>query len=416
MNSCPHPAWLLAISLLLAFVSAPLHAQYRVYAWESFEEGRLPRTLFFGHFADPQTVGIIDYRHRTIPRAMRMGIAPVETGQYGMIFRPVVGRHHLSVVSPVSLDRGRVGEEGRALYQADFYLPPEGQPIPTTALLAQVVEGGQTTYRFYRFGILEGGEQVFFSYTNNTAEPLVYLNQPTSELNLRRPGWNRFQIIFRGQEEIICAIDAEPTGFSPIIQRDLRRLNAGIMVTNSEPQPDRPLVVVADNLSIQWTSDDVPIPESPWNIELADASEPNRNYLDSGQTVFWLNDPRRAWQLANSQGRPILTLFHTPTIGPYRYLREIIPLDEATAQLLNRFVLLKVDVNQLGGGSLAERYRITRLPTFVVIGPDGQEEDRSAIVGNQTQWGDVRVFLEEALQAVAPPPAEEPTDEETAAE
>ncbi len=386
----------LGAAMCLVLCANTVHAQYRVYAWESFEEGRLPQSLFMGHFANEQTVRVLDYRHPNLPRAMRRGISPVETGQFGVIFRPIPDRNHLSIVSPVSLDRNRIGREGRALYQADFYLPPEGEYMPTTALLAQVVQDGSTTYRFYRFGILEGGTQVFFSFTNNTPEPVLYLSQPTSQLPLRRPGWHRFQIIFKGQNEVYCAIDGKPTSFSPINEPTLRRLNAGIMVTTAEPR--RQPVMVADNLSIQWTAQDVPIPESPWLMEMPDANRPNRSFLDAGNTVFWMNDPRQSWQRARSQRRPILTLFYTPNAGPYRYLRRITPMDDETEALLNRFVLLKVDVNQLGGGSLAQRYQIVRLPTLVVIGSDGREKSRLPIAADNTQWSEVRAFLEEAFE------------------
>ncbi len=392
MQSFIRWAWL-AAAICVFMGTATLHAQYRVYAWESFEQGRLPDTLFLGHFADDDTVRILDYRHPNLPRPIRRGMAPLEVGQYGVAFRPLPERNHLSIVSPVSLDRNRIGDEGRALYQADFYLPPEGEPMPSAMLLAQVVEDGSTTYRFYRFGILEGGEQVFFSYTDNTPEPIHYVNQPTSQLNLRRPGWHRFQIIFKGQNEIYCAIDGEPTAFSPVNEPTLRRLNAGVMVTSANP--NQGAVMAADNLSIQWTSQDVPIPESPWLMEMPDANRPNRNFLDSGDTVFWMQDPRAAWERARSQRRPILTLFYTPQIGPYRYLRGIVPMDDETAALLNRFVLLKVDVNQLGGGTLAQRYQIVRLPTMVIIGPNGREQARLPIAANQTEWSEVRSFLED---------------------
>jgi hypothetical protein len=43
-------------------------------------------------------------------------------------------------------------------------------------------------------------------------------------------------------------------------------------------------------------------------------------------------------------------------------------------------VLLKVDVNQLGGGTLAQRFGIVRVPTFMVMGPDGKELKRIPVV------------------------------------
>ena len=399
-----------AIALLCLCVSTAI-AQYRVHTWESFETGDIPATLFRGHAADKTNLFAYNYATPGTPPAMTMGMANIENANFGVKFVLAKKKNHVSVVSPISLDRRTLGAVGKALYQADFYLPPEGEPMPTTALMAMVVEKGRSTYKFYRFGVLAGGKDVYFAFANDTPSPLLFKPEKIAPFKLARPGWHRFQMIMVGQEDIYCAIDGTPTKFSPIKEKTLSVLNAGLMVADDKGEGE----VVADNLSIQWSFENVPLPDSPWTMTIAEADKPNTSLMDSGASVYWLNDAQRAWKLASAQKRPILTKFYAPKIGPYQYLKAITPNDEETRTLLNHFVLLDVDVNQLGGGTMGQKFGIVRLPTFMVLGPDGKEIGRLPVAANQTRWDSVKEFLAKAAAPPATPAAAETAENKDAA-
>lgn len=384
------------LAIIQVFVLQPAVAQFKIHTWESFETGTIPSTLLMGHNADSSTILPYHYIQQNAPAEMLSGMANVECGIYGVHFKPSPDKKHLSVVSPAAMRRESLGSSGRALFQADFYLPAAGTSFPNTALLAIEV-GGQwptTSYKMYRFGISEGGGRLFFAYANDDINatkgaPLVYHHQNLSELNLKRPGWHRFQMIFTGQNEIVCAVDMQPTKFSPVRENSLRNLHAGVMVASTAGNNS----CVVDNISIQWSFDDAPLPESPWIRPVTNGAVANVNYMESGSEVLWLSDPQSAWSIAQQQQRPILVQFYSPNVPPYNYLTGITPRDTATRELLNRFVLLKLDVNQLGGGTLGQRFNIVRVPTFLTMSPTGTELGRLPVVMNQTPWSEVQAFI-----------------------
>lgn len=389
----------LSVSFAL-LIGTPALAQYRVHSWESFESGGIPTEMVQGHSSGPDTVMPYVYNSPETPPLMTSGIASQECATTGVIFKATLKKPHLSLVSPTSLDRRQLGAVGKALYQADVYIPAVGEPFPNTALLALVLEPGAAkanNYKMYRFGISERGGSVYFAYANDDIEktpgkPLLYHNQKLAEFNLKRPGWHRLQMIFVGQEDIFCAIDLQPTKFSPVKEKSLSVLNAGVMVAVGRADNS----CVMDNLSIQWSFENVPLPDSPWLLPMANADAPNESLMESGSSVFWLTDPQKAWKLASIQKRPILAQFYAPRIPTYANLKSITPNDEETRNLLNRYVLLKVDVNQLGGGTLAQRFGIVRVPTFMVMGPDGKELKRIPVAGNQTKWSQIQGELNTA--------------------
>lgn len=398
--------FVIAIFLLcgLLLQSAAFSQQYRVFTWESFETGTVPDKMYRGHFANDSNVSIVDLTHPQAPPAVQSGIASLEVGRFAAIWRPFTeDSRHLSLFLPDGLDRGRLGQNGAALYQADFYLPPEGQAVPNISMLAQVLnDDGSTNYKFYRFGILEPGERLFFSFTNDEPQPAIYESVLISEFNLRRPGWHRFQIIFRGPSEIYCAVDGQFTSFSPINDSTHQKLNAGIMVTSTEMTN----IALTDNLSIQWSPEQAPLPKSPWTMQQSTVPQADASPLETGNQLLWLNDPSEAWKIAARQKRPLLVMFYVPDIGPYRYLKSIVPENEEAYRTFGQYVLLKIDANQLLGGQLAEKFNIVRLPTFMIMGPDGNERDRFVVVNRQTQWAELKA----ALTTEAP---EEPSVEET---
>ncbi len=374
---------------ILMIFAASAQAQYKVHSWESFEEGQVPNDLVLGHNSNEDSVKPFSLSQSIMGRSLNDGYARLECGNFGLAFEPSEEYRHLSIFSEVSLNRDRLGSNGQALYQMDVYLPEEGQPIPNISLLAQVLEneGAWTTpYTFYRFGIREPGDRIFFSFVNNEPNPEIFYAAPISEMNLKRPGWHRLQIVFVGQNQIYCAIDGKETSFSPITEPTHTRLHAGAMVTSS----DFTSKAIIDNLSIQWTPNSSPLPESPWLKAVEDQSAPNASALESGSNVIWFNDPDEAWRVASSQNRPVLTLFYAPNIGPYNYLKSIVPNTQEVHDLLNQYILLKLDANQLKGGTIAENMNVVRLPTFLVINSNGNVQESIPVIRNQTTWNDLK--------------------------
>lgn len=391
MRPCFFPFVFVLLFSILAEGHVAAQSSYRVHTWKSFEGGVMPEQIFYGHFADETTANVVRVaQNPNFPTAVTSGAAQLEIGNYALFWKPTPGRNHLSIFSPDGLDRTRLGADGAALYQADVYLPEPGVPLPSISLLAQVLTAeGKTNYKFYRFGILEPGSKLFFSFGNDEAKPAIHYQQPIEEFELQRPGWHRFQIIFRGREEIYCAIDGRFTSFSPIPEPTHTHLNAGIMVTSTTFDH----VALTDNLSIQWTPEASALPLSPWTQEGISLTAPNSTPLESGQSVVWLQDPQQAWLNATRQNRPMLVMFYIPNIAPYQYAKSTVPNNEQAYDAFNKYVLLKLDANQLTGGHLAEKFDVFRLPTILKMGPDGQITDRLVIIQGQTKWPDIEKFL-----------------------
>jgi len=377
------------IIAVLLFICSDTFAQFRVHSWLDFEEPYLPASLSAGHEADSQTVKVFPFSQAPtlIPNEP---VLQQELGNNGLLFQTVDKRRHLTVFDTLSLDRTKLGNSGQALYQADFFLPAEGEPIPNVSLLAAVKKPDQTaSYAFYRFGILAGGERVFFSCTDGiNPEPTVYEQQKISELNLQRPGWHRFQIVFRGQNKIECVIDGKTTGFSPITEGTHTTLSAGLMITSNESGSQ----ALVDNLSIQWTNQSAPLPISPW-----DRDATNRVQISTGSpfdSENWMNDPSKAWSLAQSWQKPILVFFYSPQSEPYKDLLKLHPPGVNSQSLFSDYVTVRVNTNQLNGGRLAQKFGIYRIPSFIIMNTDGSEKGRLVYNPKTSSWNEITAFLQ----------------------
>jgi len=400
---------LLGAILLVFSGSLQVSAQYMVFSWDSFEGARVPDTLQMKFQASPETVGAVDYAAPTAPSGIRNGIAQVECGRYGIAFAPTPDRKFVAVVNPLTLNRQRLGTTGKALYQADFFLPPEGQEVPTLAVLAVArdEQNRQSIWRMYRFGVYRN-DNLFFAYADGDKQkgtPVLTRVQPMSDLNLARPGWHRFQIVFRGQEDIVFAVDGKETNFSPVKEASLTELQAGIMVTNSE---DHMQVCYADNLSIQWTPDDLALPDSPWTggataaaFTSASQTEPGGarsagGGSGSGTGISWHASPESAWAECTTKKRPVLVLFYMKGARAYPALEQILTTDDSAQQLVSRFVPLRLDVNQLTGGSLAQKFNVFRVPAFLVVGENGTPKAQ-IVFDEKIQWPSVAAQLQQAM-------------------
>jgi hypothetical protein len=394
--SCTPPAqrrlaWsicLLALCCLLLPVHVP--AQYQVYSWESFENGIIPKNLKQYHLMTPTALVPIDMASGPEPLpGLRSPAALGECGRFVMrMTTPAMGADKkqpiLSLISDTVMDRARLGPNGKALFQADIYVMPKATANPNIAVLAYAGSAPDRSWiKMYRFG-LSKGDRVAFSYSGDSENSRIIKEVALKELGMTVPGWHRFQIIFEGQENIICAVDGKPTSFSPVKQSSLSKLQPGLMLSSAA---EAELAVYADNLSIQWTADEVPIPASPW------AGAVNASRPQTAQDVQWVTSPSRAWDRARTEHKPMLVLFYAPTVKAWQSLDRQLATDPAASKLLSRFVPLKMDTNQLQGGSVAQKYSVVRLPTFMVLAADGKER-KKLVYSEKARWEELVAELD----------------------
>lgn len=400
-----------------------IFAQYKVISWESFEKGVISDSLQMRDNATPKNTQIIELTSKNLPSNIIAGRAKNECGKY--IIKMTIpklqdGAVILGLMNKTQFNRKELGQKGRSLYQVDFYLHENKQNVPNSmAVLASApLEPGSNLLQIYRMGITSS-DQVFFSYTNEKIQkggPLLYKSDPLSNFNLK-PGWHRFQIVFEGQEKIYCAIDGKQTSYSPITEPTLTNLQAGLMATSSSKYSKSTgdvEICYVDNLSIQMSPDDVPLPDSPWSGEMADRPAPiqilhdqqlqtlaNQNVPQQPTTqttavsnqVNWLISPDEAWTKCQATKRPILVLFYAPRVSAYKKLEQIMLTDKTAQALLSKFVLFSVEVNQLQSWALCEKYMVFKVPCFVVIGTDGNTLNKT-IFSNNSAWNDIAQIIQ----------------------
>jgi hypothetical protein len=373
-----------------------LFAQYQVSTWSNFEDGTFPENLEMAHDAASDNVSVFNYKDPSAPKGIIDGIAQTECGAYGLKFKIDEGKKYLKVINQFSLDRKNLGTSGKALFQADFFIPEDLSTVPASmAVLAvkQTETGESAAFRFYRLGILKG-ERIFFSFTNNTGEPSIYKQQKFSTLNMKKGGWHRIQIIFQGKDKIICAFDGQPTSFSPIIEPTLGVVRPGLMVAGVVEES--PLHCIVDNLSIQWSAEDVPLPESPWITGQSDGYAANNAISAEPGAFHWFASPEDAWKESQLSKRPILILFYTPKAKAWKLLEDIFQKNASAKALLKRFTLLKMNLNQLQGGTVAQQFQVFRVPCFLVMGLDGKVKFKEIFMKNSS-WEQFSKKLEANL-------------------
>jgi hypothetical protein len=396
---------LAGIMLLVLFIPLVSSAQFQVHSWNHFDTGSFPNDLMRMHDADEGNVVVYDYMSPGAPQEILDGLARSECRRYGLQLTPSGEKRFLKCVNNSTLNRQDLGLSGKALYQADFFLPATNKDIPySMAVLAVHDTGnlGDKQFSFYRFGVLKG-ERVFFSYTKQTPEPIIYKQMNISEMQLRRPGWHRFQIVFNGQQEIICAVDGIPTNFSPLSEGTLDKLRAGIMVSE---QAEGSGTCYIDNLSIQWTQANLQLPESPWLM----AYRPTPGYTAPGQTqqfgqpsgtesrFSWFTATETAWQKCLETKKPVVALLYTPKSSAWQTLSKSLAENSELQKALSNYIPLKLDANQLNGGVVVTRYKIFKVPCFLVVTPQSQEKGRLYITGKTTTQ-QILVWLQSMSQA-----------------
>lgn len=374
-------------------------SRYNVFYWENFEKGDFPITMQYEHLSNRNNTSVFSLLSPEAPSNILEGKAETECGKYCLRLQTHPKELFLSVANSQSvLERPLLGEKGKALFQADIYYSLEDFMPSNVAVLAISDDSGKkdADWRLYRFGFITRKGKIFFSSFNNNPVPDLYLQDDIKNYNLK-PGWHRFQIIFEGQDKIICAVDGRPTKFSPIKHSAFTKLHAGVIVCSLEDRNDTAYV---DNLSIQWTNEESPIPQSPW----AEGAAAETNEVlqlpgappASASGLNWMTNPQDAWAQTSRDKRPLLFLLTTTQLPICEKLESVFDSNSSAQALLKQFNLLRVDVNQLSGGRLAEKFKVFKIPCMIILNENTMELDRINWTKNHT-WDTVSPRLQSVL-------------------
>lgn len=369
-------------------------AQYEVNQWGNFEDGKLPAVSKLVGPNAPKALSVVDLSTVSgMPPEFRSPEATAETGKFALCInaRPVPNQKFsetAGIAIGEKLDRDKLGDAGRALYQADFFAPPSGTTPPEVAVLAmeppQDATGGSTANptSFYRFGLAAG--RVYFSYiepTTNTAR--IYHADKGLTDGMPRPGWHRFAIAFEGHDNIRCYVDGRETSFSPIKEGTLRSLSIGAMFAWKASPYDGYI----DNLSIQSTGENMVMPVSPYEAgwkfpagpvsmrKTAIAPKTGAVQQTALAGVTWL-EPEAAWAQAQQEKKAFFLYFGAVGVPAVEELNGIMESDPQARAYLQGRACAKVDMNQLRGGTIARNYQVFKAPTLLVISHDAQSTKR----------------------------------------
>lgn len=380
---------ILQVAMLLLVVIAGYSssfAQFREYSSEHFETGLLPANFLMMHSSNMFNTRVVEYS--SIPQIP--GLETPQTGKFGVEFQTGQSDYRLCLVSKASLDRSKLGENGKALFQADVYIAGAADVSHTMSVVAmnadqQKVKSGGSSWDMYRFGVLQN-ENAFLS---KSGEDSIYLHEKVSSMVPERDGWHRLQIIFQGRDRIECYIDGKMTSFSPVHEDSFGKLHPGFIVTAA---PDLPFTAYMDNLSIQWTPDpDTPMPESPWLIDGGEHS--------SVANIGWETEAQSAWQQAAASDQNVLMLFYHPAnVASQELQNNILQNSQQAQSLLNDCVRLRVDVNQGAGGNLVKEYGVIRVPTFLLADAEGNEINRLSM-NSSDSWSVILPGLENLMRS-----------------
>lgn len=389
---------------LMALGALEANAQYNVFAWFRFDEGRLDAQAIPLGMNPGERVFIYRYADMASPpRGFWDAVAQNEIRSHGLMLRTRTGtvaeEFLTGLASNIILERHRLGDKGRALFQADFYIPPATYAVPSLAVLAmEPLTPGQTApASFYRFGVTKSRDVYFSHVIAGATEAAVYKFDRAFLGRIPRGSWHRFAIVVEGQSTIRCYVDGNEAPFSPIQDDTLKMMQVGVMMAEGEAKYD----AFIDNLSIQWTNEDVPLPDSPWAhtwtgsapVRLTQpapaatpgspvAATPGAPDAAAGPLAWF--DVESGWEQAKAQQKSMLVYFLAPRLPITLQLDKLINDDPAAQAYLKQFSCVKVDVNQLQGGTYAAQYNIFKVPTFIVFNLQGQEAARAVFNRNDT--------------------------------
>ena len=92
--------------------------------------------------------------------------------------------------------------------------------------------------------------------------------------------------------------------------------------------------------------------------------------------ISWETSWDRAMERAKKENKPVVVDFYADWCVWCKTLDSTTYRDSRVVQLLgSKAIPLKIDVDH-GGRALARQYRVSGLPTILIIGPDGKERGR----------------------------------------
>ena len=122
----------------------------------------------------------------------------------------------------------------------------------------------------------------------------------------------------------------------------------------------------------------------------------------------WGSDLPAALTQAATEHRSVVVLFASlPPGEPERWLKDsIFPKPENEAALRDgRFIKVLQNVGSLSASQTAARYKITELPTLLLLGPDGVEKNRRLCRTRRIGEVEFRTGFLDCSQVVPPPAA-----------
>ena len=395
-------------ALGVAIAASSAFAQYEVKEWANFEDGKMPaKVISIGGGSDKrvQVVAVdsittqpAEFKNPEVGKyVLRLEAAPdgtdAKSWQAGMAVGDVI-------------DRSQIGPNGRAMFQADFYVEGSGSLIPSLAVLAMEPPAGGVSHidsvsgSFYRFGITLNDRLYYSQIVPGGGKAKVFEQDKDLLGKMPRPGWHRFQIVCEGPEVIRCYVDGRETGFSPLRDSSMQKIMVGMLLAENKDA----YVAYADNISIQMSNDAPALPASPfdqgWNVA-AGASKKAKSAgvssalptasLSTELAKEWL-PPLKAWEEAKNTKQGLLLYFYAPGVDRVEKVNGLLQSDAAAKAYIQKHSCARIDVNQLEGGSIAKKYSIFKVPTFLVISPDAKSYKKYSPGPNET-WPQIEQQL-----------------------
>lgn len=399
---------LLTMSAIFIMATTAAYAQYQVSEWANFEDGKLPTniTTIGGNWQQRMTV--------VSPTAV--------TDQPASFQDPEVGNGVLKLeVHPNAnnaaswqlglavgdvIDRSKLSATGRALFQADFYIPDDGH-FPSLAVMAMEPPKNAVNNHvesisgsFYRFGMTKDNRLYYSQVVPGDATARKFEQDTNLIKQIPTPGWHRFALVCEGPDTLRCFVDGREAGFSPIKDNAMKSIMVGLLIA----EQDRSYTAYADNISIQMSDDAPALPASPydkgWSVAAGSSAKasgagvstavPTAN-VTTALAAEWL-PPVQAWQKAQQDKKGLLLYFYAPGVQRVEKVNQMLASDAGAKAYMTKHACARVDVNQLEGGSIAKKYGIFKVPTFLVISPDAQQYKKATPGQNQT-WAEIEAQL-----------------------
>lgn len=146
-------------------------------------------------------------------------------------------------------------------------------------------------------------------------------------------------------------------------------------------------------LQLQVTNVEAIVRVSPETTAVGQIS--SKPFMHPDSAVRWSDQsPADVTKRATAESRPILLLFHAPDSKPQSYLESIAKLDLNNAMVFQQYVAKQIDVTTEEGKRLANLFKVSRTPSFVVLDHNGNPRRTVSVIPNETTWDQVVGQLE----------------------